>query len=75
MSTFLSNSITGRSVAPEVQPGVCRFCGCTDEHGCVLGGGMAGSFAFTCWWVDRLHTFCSAPGCWERAKREGLLHS
>lgn len=34
---------------PEVS-GRCRWCGCTDEHGCGLG----------CSWANRSHTLCSA---------------
>lgn len=30
-------------------PSVCRYCGCTDEHGCG-----------DCTWVDRAHTICSS---------------
>jgi len=29
--------------------GVCRWCGCTDDHGCALG----------CSWANRAHTLCS----------------
>lgn len=29
--------------------GQCRWCGCTDEHGCAIG----------CSWVNRAHTLCS----------------
>ncbi len=34
---------------PEGLSGVCRYCGCTDEHGCG-----------DCEWVDKGHTICSA---------------
>jgi hypothetical protein len=30
-------------------PGLCRYCACTDEHGCG-----------DCTWVDSAHTICSA---------------
>jgi len=33
-----------------IRSGVCRHCGCTDEHGCDQG----------CSWVDAAHTVCSA---------------
>lgn len=33
-------------------PGRCRWCGCTQEHGCAMG----------CSWVDRTYTLCSE--CW-----------
>jgi hypothetical protein len=38
-------------------PGSCRVCGCTEECACILGDGLA------CWWIDELHTLCSAPRC------------
>lgn len=33
-------------------PGRCRWCGCTDDHGC----------AMACSWVDHTYTLCSE--CW-----------
>ncbi|MBP3037963.1 hypothetical protein J9303_00380 [Bacillaceae bacterium Marseille-Q3522] len=33
--------------------GVCRICGCTDDHACMTRFGP-------CWWVDDDHTLCSA---------------
>lgn len=34
-------------------PGVCRYCGCTDDRAC--NGG--------CSWLDETHTSCDAPLC------------
>lgn len=34
---------------PSLAPGECRYCGCTDEHGCG-----------DCQWVDKAATICSA---------------
>ena len=35
---------------PACQPGMCRYCGCTDEHACDGG----------CHWLDGPSTICSA---------------
>jgi len=36
----------------KVKSGVCRFCGCTEEHGCEDG-------MTVCHWVDLDKTICS----------------
>lgn len=42
--------------------GVCRVCGCTDEHGCDAG----------CAWADKACTICSACDAWaHRASTKG----
>jgi len=40
-------------LAAPARRGVCRMCGCTDDHPCVNGGQP-------CSWVDDSHTLCSA---------------
>jgi hypothetical protein len=35
---------------PSTIPDVCRYCGCTEEHGCGAG----------CSWVDSANTICSS---------------
>ena len=70
MSTIPRESITGNSITPKLHFGTCRYCGCSGPRGCVLA---VGAFLVTCWWIDREHTVCSNPACWERAKREGVL--
>lgn len=40
-------------------PGQCRWCGCSDAHGCAMG----------CAWVNRDHTLCSACAPLDRAVR------
>jgi hypothetical protein len=37
-------------------PGICRYCGCTDDYACEEG----------CWWVDKAHTVCSNDACCDR---------
>lgn len=53
--------------------GVCRFCGCTEDNGCMIeGGGVLGDDA-PCSWVDKLKTVCSNPLCveeWNSEKRQ-----
>ncbi len=39
-----------RRVTFQAMPGVCVFCGCTDDHACEGG----------CLWVNVQHTLCSA---------------
>jgi hypothetical protein len=41
-------------------PGVCRFCGCTDERACTP----------VCWWITFDRTVCSAPECFEKFMAE-----
>ena len=41
--------------------GICRFCGCTEEHGCKLWGSP-----LRCAWADMRHTCCTAPKCLEQ---------
>jgi hypothetical protein len=40
-------------------PGHCRWCGCTDDHGCAMG----------CSWVDRGATLCSECATVDKAMR------
>ncbi len=40
-------------------PGRCRWCGCTDNHGCAMG----------CSWVDRAATLCSECATVDKAMR------
>ena len=40
-----------------VVPGVCRYCGCTQDRPCRLHDGDE------CSWIDGSRTVCSAPGC------------
>lgn len=40
-------------------PGRCRWCGCTDEHGCAMG----------CSWANRQATLCSECVDLDRAMR------
>jgi len=44
----------------ELQSGVCRVCGCTEEDACVfeVTGGVG-----SCWWIDEKKTLCSNPSC------------
>ena len=45
-----------------VRRGICKVCGCTDEHGCVMG----------CSWTDRERTLCSECAKWcYRASKAG----
>lgn len=44
------------------QKGVCRICGCTDDHACHLLSG------WPCSWVNNTHTLCSNPDCIRKAK-------
>jgi hypothetical protein len=41
----------------------CRYCGCTEERACVFD---RNGIPCSCWWVNREHTACSAPGCFKR---------
>jgi hypothetical protein len=40
-----------------LEPGVCRYCRCTNETPCML------STAEPCAWLDAERTVCNAPGC------------
>lgn len=44
---------------PNLTPGVCRHCHCTEDRACLLqtGGGE------TCSWTDRTRLVCNAPAC------------
>lgn len=47
----------------KVKRGVCRYCGCTDAGGCVLGADLLDDTPITCSWLDKEHTVCSKPSC------------
>lgn len=59
-------------------PGVCRYCGCTDEQGCILGYDSTAVFdglaeharPLTCSWLDAAHTVCSKATCVQLYRRE-----
>ena len=60
MAELLNQRFTERTlvdVAPGLQPGVCRVCGCTDVSPCQLNE------THGCWWIDEAHTLCSNPRC------------
>jgi hypothetical protein len=44
-----------------IQPGTCRYCGCTDDREHRLADGDP------CCWIDAKRTLCSAPGCIRQA--------
>lgn len=47
------------------KPGMCKVCGCTEEHACEQG----------CSWVDGTETMCSACIEWvSRATAKGAKH-
>lgn len=48
-----------RMIQMTLQPGVCRWCGCDDDHACADG----------CTWADANWTLCSACVQLERAMR------
>jgi ParB/RepB/Spo0J family partition protein len=64
------------SAAPAVvkpKAGVCRICGCTAAHACVLGHGKKGKGKgkpITCKWADSTKTLCSNPDCMKKAGAE-----
>jgi hypothetical protein len=39
--------------------GVCRVCGCTDEHACLVEGPPDGDIITTCHWIDSNENLCS----------------
>ena len=47
---------------PSPQPGVCRYCGCTENRACPGG----------CAWMDPQQTACSAEPCRERYMAEAF---
>ena len=47
-----------RIVLP-LTPGICRWCGCTDDYGCAIG----------CSWIDRRATLCSSCASLDKAVR------
>jgi len=49
--------------------GVCRFCGCTEKHGCVLSTSCYG--AEVCHWIAP--GVCSNPECVEKAYAETTI--
>lgn len=51
----------------KVKPGVCRFCGCTENNACVIDVGL---MTITCSWVSSSRTVCSAPDCVRKLKKE-----
>lgn len=43
----------GMDTEKEPEAGICKVCGCTDNHACYdLDYGP-------CWWVDETYTLCS----------------
>lgn len=51
-----------------VTPGQCRYCGCTDEHGCAIA--TEGGIVVRCSWWDEALTVCSKLSCIARYERE-----
>ena len=47
---------------PGPTPGICMFCGCTEERACPGG----------CYWLDSTETVCSAEPCAARYREEQL---
>jgi len=51
----------------ELQSGVCRVCGCTDNSPCAIEPPLEMEFDPTqrigCWWIDARRTLCSNPNC------------
>lgn len=46
-------------VCPECKgAAICRICGCTDEHGCIVEGGEGEDIISTCYWAEP--NLCSA---------------
>ncbi len=52
---MIQQEICAKVQAPR---GVCRYCGCTDELGCLDPVTEQG-----CYWTDTRHTICSSPEC------------
>lgn len=55
------------------QHGQCRFCGCTEAHGCaivVVVGLDVEPTAVRCAWADDDSTVCTNVSCLERWRRE-----
>jgi hypothetical protein len=48
-------------------PGVCRYCGCTEDNACLTAGERL------CGWLDLERTVCDAPPCVARFGGEGGL--
>lgn len=44
-----------------VTPGVCRYCGCTEDHACLVGHPSCNPQP--CSWVEPTRTVCSNPEC------------
>jgi hypothetical protein len=45
-------------VTPDpVEPGTCRYCGCTQDNACTIPGGD------TCSWYSNERTVCTNPAC------------
>ena len=41
--------------------GVCRVCGCTRDHACMIP--LRDGRDVACWWVDSSMTLCNNPAC------------
>jgi len=56
------------------QPGVCRYCGCTEYKRCQYlprpGVPLGSQPVMTCEWADKTKTLCTNPVCLEKAKAE-----
>jgi ParB/RepB/Spo0J family partition protein len=48
--------------------GVCRYCGCTPAHACVLKHGKGGVPVTTCKWADKSKNICTNPECLKKFK-------
>jgi hypothetical protein len=47
-------------LAPRLECGRCRICGCTEHDACVLGDEDEEE---TCGWADATYTLCDNPAC------------
>jgi hypothetical protein len=52
-----------RKKPSKVRRGTCRYCGCSDARGCLLGIDIVDGMPITCSWIDQAHTVCSKPSC------------
>jgi hypothetical protein len=46
----------------KARPGICQFCGCTDDAACWP----------PCCWANRANTVCSTASCVKKAKQAKL---
>ena len=54
-----------------IQPGVCRYCRCTEDRACRIP--PYGSDDTCAWMPDTMRTVCSNPQCiraWERERKK-----